>query len=161
MSFLDTIVDANFRSENAGRVVVFPSSRHHKGYLVKSPAEELGIRSFLKMFYFAYFAILFLGSVLSTRLSVDVYNASLDSYAHLLRALGICVGIYFVLVGLPFLLLWRSYKSALLGFVSAQDEVVLSGKRTSQQRLRLAFLCIAASAVLIMALGVLLLVRAK
>ena len=55
MALLDSIVSANFRSENTGRVVVFPGDRRHRGYLVKSPAEELKIRSFLKMFYGAHF----------------------------------------------------------------------------------------------------------
>ncbi|MGB7130469.1 MAG: hypothetical protein WBD59_06665 [Candidatus Sulfotelmatobacter sp.] len=143
MPFLERIVGANFRTEEGGRIVVFPGDRRDRGHVVRSEAEELKIRAFLKMFYFAYFAIFFLGGVLSTRLSVDVYNASLDSYAHLLRALCICVGIYLVVLGLPFLLLWSSYKKSALGFVSAQNEVVLSDealalRRKARQRLMIA-----------------------
>jgi hypothetical protein len=52
MALLDFIVDANFRSEAVGRVVVFPGDRRHRGYVVKSQAEELKIRSFLRMFYY-------------------------------------------------------------------------------------------------------------
>ena len=74
MALLDSIVSANFRSENAGRVVLFPGDRRHRGYLVKSSAEEQKIRSFLKMFYCAHFSILFLGYFLATEWSRDIYH---------------------------------------------------------------------------------------
>ena len=128
MSLLDSVVGANFRSAKTGRIVISPGILGNRGYVVRSDAEELKIRSFLRMFYFAYFAVLFLGNLLSLRLSVDVYNASLDSYAHLFRALVLCVAIYSVVFGLPFLLLWRSYKKSFLDLVSDQEEVSVSGE---------------------------------
>jgi len=86
------------------------------------------------MFYFALFAIFFLGSLLSNQLAVKIYNASLDSYAHLLRALGLCVAIYSGILALPLLLLWRSYKKSFLYFVSDQDEVSVSGELLATAR---------------------------
>jgi hypothetical protein len=160
MSLLDTIVDANFRSESAGRIVVFSGDRRHQGYLVKSPAEELKLRSFLRMFYFAHFSILLLGILLSSVWSTDLNHLLGKPDAHLVRTAGIFIGIYFLVVGLPYLLLWRSYRKALLSFVSPQDEVVVSGKSASQQRLLFVRVAVIACAVLMM-FGLFLLVRAK
>ena len=161
MSLLDSIVDTNFRGENAGRIVVFPGSRLHKGYLVESPADELRIKSFLKMFYFAHFSILSLGILLSLAWSTGINHILGRPGDHLARTVGISIGIYSLVVGLPYWLLWRSFKKSIFTFVSAQDEVVVSGTSPSQQRWRLVAICIAAFAFLIMALGLLLLIRAK
>jgi hypothetical protein len=68
------------------------------------------------------------------------------------------LGIYF-LVGLPYLLFWRSYKKALLSFVSAQDEVLVSGKPPSQKRVLLAVGMFAFAIVIL--LGAILLMRFK
>ena len=160
MSLLDTIVDANFRSEGAGRIVIFSGDRRHRGYLVKSPAEELRIKSFLKMFYFAHFSILSLGILLSSVWSTDLNHILGRPEDHLARTVGIFIGIYFLVVGLPYWLLWRSFKKAILTFVSAQDEVVVSGKSASQQRLLFVRVGVIAFAVLVM-FAVFLLVRAK
>jgi hypothetical protein len=51
---------------------------------------------------------------------------------HILRTSGIYLGIYSVVVGLPYFLLWRSYKKALLEFVSVQNEVLVSGKNEAR-----------------------------
>jgi hypothetical protein len=161
MSLLDLIVDANFRSENARRIVVFSGVGRNRGYLVKSPTDELRIKSFLKMFYFAHFAILSLGILLSSVWSTSLKHIMGKPEDHLARTMGIFIGIYFLVVGLPYLLLWRSFKKSIFTFVSAQDEVVVSGKNPSQQRLRLVFFGFAVFAVLLMALGGLLLIRAK
>jgi len=160
MSLLDSIVDANFRSQNAGRIVVFPGDRRHRGYVVKSEAEELKIRSFLKMFYFAHSSILLLGIVLSSVWSTEINHLLGRPDGHVVRTVGIFIGIYFLVVGLPYLLLWRSYKKAFVSFVSAQDEVVVSEKSPSQQRLLFVGVGVIAFAVLIM-FGVFLLVRPK
>jgi len=66
MGLLDLLIDSCFSEEKAGRVVIFPGGRRHWGYLLKSAAEELKIRSFLKMFYFAQFSMLLLGFFLTT-----------------------------------------------------------------------------------------------
>ena len=161
MSFLDLIVDSNFRSEDAGRVVVFSGINRNRGYLVKSPADELRIKSFLKMFYFAHFAILWLGILLSSAWSIGLNHILRKPEDHFARGMGVFIGIYFLVAGLPYLLLWGSFKRSIFTFVSAQDEVVVSGTSPSQQRWRLVAICIAVFAALIMALGVLLLVRAK
>jgi len=160
MSLLDSIVDANFRSQNAGRIVVFPGDRRHRGYVVKSEAEELKIRSFLKMFYFAHSSILLLGIVLSSVWSTEINHLLGRPDGHVVRTVGIFIGIYFLVVGLPYLFLWRSYKKAFVSFVSAQDEVVVSEKSPSQQRLLFVGVGVIAFAVLIM-FGVFLLVRPK
>jgi hypothetical protein len=160
MSILDTVVDANFRTENAGRIVVFSGDRRHRGYLVKSPADELRIKSFLKMFYFAHFSILSLGILLSSVWSTEINHILRRSEDHLVRTMSIFVGIYFLVVGLPYLLLWRSFKKAILTFVSAQDEVVVSGRSASQQRLLFVRVGVIALAVLMM-FGLFLLVQAR
>ena len=53
----------------------------------------------------------------------------------LLRAEGIYLGIYLLIVGLPYFLLWRSYKKALLNFVSVQDEVLGIGEESGEKAL--------------------------
>jgi hypothetical protein len=123
MTLLDSIVDANFRSDNAERVVVFPGGRE-RGRVVKSEDEELRIKSFLKMFYLAHFSILLLGSSLAFEWSRELIHA-LDRRSLLLRV-GVVLGIYSFIVGVPYWLLWRSYKKALLSFVSPQDQLVIS-----------------------------------
>src|SRR6202045_4255504 len=70
MGLVDSIVGKGFRDEKAGRVVVFAGDRRNRGYVVKSAAEELKIRSFLKMFYFAHLSILLLGGLLANAWSI-------------------------------------------------------------------------------------------
>jgi hypothetical protein len=154
MALLDSIVSANFRSENAGRVVLFPGDRRHRGYLVKSSAEELKIRSFLKMFYGAHFSILFLGYFLATEWSRDIYHVLGRSEAHLFRAICISFATFLLVAGVPYFLLWRSYKKAFVSFVSPEDEVLVSGGRAARPRI---FAFIACAALILMGLGLLLL----
>jgi hypothetical protein len=151
MALLDSIVSANFRSENAGRVVVFPGDRRHRGYLVKSPAEELKIRSFLKMFYGAHFSILFLGYFLASDWSRAIYRALGNPEAHMFRAICISLGVYLLVAGLPYFLLWSSFKKAFVHFVSPEDEVLVSGGRAARPRI---FALIAGAALIVLGLGV-------
>lgn len=65
MGFFDSLVSRSFRNEKAGRVVVFSGDRSHRGYLVRSAADELKIKSFLKMFLFAQLSIQSLGMFLT------------------------------------------------------------------------------------------------
>jgi hypothetical protein len=131
MSFLDSIVDKSFRDEKAERIVVF--DRRNRGYVVKSAADELKIRSFLKMFYFAQFLILFLGLQLAVAWSILVNTHALNSRMPLLGFVGIYLAACpFVLV-LPYVLLWRAYKKAISSFVSVQDETLLSGNGDGRQ----------------------------
>ena len=160
MALLDSIVGACFRDEKTGRVVVFSGGRRTRGYIVRSESEELKIRSFLKMFYCAHFSILFLGYFLASEWSRDIYHLLGRPEAHLFRAICISLGVYFLVAGVPYFLLWRSYKKAFVSFVSAQDEVVVSEKSPSQQRLLFVGVGVIAFAVLIM-FGVFLLVRPK
>jgi hypothetical protein len=132
MALLDLIVDANFRSEPAGRVVIFPGSRRHRAYLVKSAAEELKIRSFLKMFYFAHFSILSLGYFSAFEWSRELSYALGGPSAFLFR-MSITLGFYSLVLAVPYWLLWRTYKKAFLSFVSVEDEVVVSGNSASQR----------------------------
>jgi hypothetical protein len=134
MALLDSIVSSCFRDENAGRVVVFSGDRRNRGYVVRSGSEELKIRSFLKMFYFAHFSILFLGYLLGFEWSRQIYRALGRPEAHMFRAMCISWGVYLLVAGVPYFLLWRSYKKALLSFVSPEDEVLVSGRRAGRQR---------------------------
>jgi hypothetical protein len=129
MGLLDSIVGRAFRDEKAGRVVVFSGDRRNRGYAVKSESDEQKIRSFLKMFYFAHFSIFLLGMLLANAWSTfltDIHALGRPA-AHLVRSVGIYLGIYSLVVLVPYFLLWRSYKKARLSFVSAQDEVLVSG----------------------------------
>jgi len=130
MGLLDSVVGKSFRDSSAGRVVVFTGVGRARGYFVKSESEELKIRSFLKMFYFAHFSILILGMLLANAWSqFFVHLREFGRPAeHLLRYEGVYLGIYTLVVGLPLFMLWRSYRKALLSFVSAQDEVLVPEK---------------------------------
>jgi hypothetical protein len=161
MSLLDLIVDANFRSGTVGRIVVFSGVSRNRGYLVKSPADELRIKSFLKMFYFAHFAILWLGVLLSLAWSTGLNHILRKPEDHFARTIGVFIGTYCLVAGLPYFLLWRSFKKSIFTFVSTQDEVEVSGTSPSQRRWRLVALCIAVFAFVLMALGLLLFIRAK
>lgn len=135
MGLLDSIVGKSFRDEKAGRVVVFTGDRRNRGYVVRSESEELKIRSFLKMFYFAHFSILLLGMLVANAWSTFMIHIHAFGRpdAHLPRTVGIFLAIYSLLVGAPYFLLWRSYKKARLSFVSAQDEVLVSGMSAGRQ----------------------------
>jgi len=160
MGFTDYLVGAQFRDEKAGRVVVFPGDRRGRGYVVKSEAEESRIRAFLKMFYFAHLSILMLGNFLAMDWSTGLNHEFGRPALHLYRAIGAGVGIYCIVVGVPYLLLWKSYKKAFVSFTSAQDEVLVSGKSPGQQTQIYIGAGVAAFAILL-AIGVFLLVRAK
>ena len=160
MGLLDSIVGKSFRDENAGRVVVFTGDRRNRGYVVKSESEELKIRSFLKMFYAAHFSILLLGMLVANAWSSFIIHLQElgRPAAHMLRTEAIYLGIYFLVVGFPYFLLWRSYKKALLSFVSVQDEVLVSGRSAGRQP----WIALAVLTVLVLAgLMVLFLVRTK
>jgi hypothetical protein len=133
MALLDFIVDGYFRSEKGGRVVIFPRRCGHRSYVVKSAAEELRIRSFLRMFYFAHFSILLLGSFLAYESSMELCYALGKPAGHLLRTGSIVLGTYSFVVGLPYWLLWRSYRKDFVSFVSAPDEVAVSGTSSCRQ----------------------------
>jgi hypothetical protein len=144
MALLDSIVGARFRDEKAGRVVVFFGRT--RGYVVRSESEEVKIRSFLKMFYFAHFSILLLGYFLASEWSRAIYRALGRPEAHFFRAMCISLGVYLVVVAVPYFLLWRSYKQALMSFVSLGDEVLVSGRRASRKQM---FIFIAAGMILL------------
>jgi hypothetical protein len=158
MGLLDSIVAPCFRDEKVGRVVVFYGDRRNRGYLVKSELEEQKIRSFLKMFFCAHASILLLGGLLASGWSTDLRRVLDRQAAHALRAEGIFLGIYLLVVGVPYFLVWRSYKKAFVSFVSPQDEVLVSGKRSRQQVLLAAGMIVFAVAILF---GVILLIRTK
>jgi hypothetical protein len=156
MGVLDFIVDRFFRDEKAGRVVVFAGDRRNRGYLVKSDAEEQKIRAFLKMFFCAHASILLLGGLLASGWSTDVRHVLDRQAAHAFRTEGIFLGIYLLVVGVPYFFVWRSYKKALVSFISPQDEVLVSGKHPRQQQV--VGMIVFAIAIL---LGVILLILTK
>ena len=146
MALLDSIVGARFRDEKAGRVVVFYGDRRARGYVVRSESEELKIRSFLKMFYFAHFSILLLGYFLASEWSRGIYHALGRPEDHLFRAMFVSLAVYSLVVGLPYFLLWRSYKKAFVSFVSPEDEALVSGSRGGRPHI---FVLIAAGLILL------------
>jgi hypothetical protein len=158
MAFLELMLDGCFRNDSVGRVVIFSGGRRNRGYLVKSEADELKIRSFLKMFLAAHLAILLLGMQLALTWGHDVAFMFDRPAHHLFRTGGISLAIYSVVVILPYFFLWRSYRKAIFNFVSPQDEVEITAERS--KRGMVIGIAVAAFGVLLM-LGVFLLVRAK
>jgi hypothetical protein len=162
MGLLDSMVSQAFRDGQTGRVVVFSGDRRNRGYLVRSRSDELKIKSFLKMFYFAYFAIFWLGMMVANGCSTFIIH--LDGMGrpteHMLRCVGIALGVNLVVVGLPFVGLWRTYKKAILGFVSVQDEVLVSDNAGMRQG-RTATLVLLALVLLMLGLGIFFLIRVK
>lgn len=138
MGLLDAIVGKFFRDEKAGRVVAFPWDRRNRGYVVRSESEELKIRAFLKMFYCAELLIQLVSMLLTIGWLTELDYASVNSIAHFLRSGIIFLGIYSLVVVVPYFLLLRIYKNALLSFVSVQDEVEVSGKTGRQLRVVIA-----------------------
>ena len=153
MGLLDSLVGRSFRGEEAGRVVVFSGDRRNRGYVVRSDAEELKIRSFLKMFYFAHLSILLLGGMLANAWSIFIVRLQElgRPAAHLLRTEGIYLGIYVLIVGVPYFSLWRTYKKLLLNFVSVQDEVLVSGKSREKQSWIVSLWLVAFGALILLA----------
>lgn len=159
MGLLDLLVAPCFRDEKAGRVVIFPGDRRNRGFVVRSEAEELKIRAFLKMFFCAHASILLLGGLLASGWSTDLRHVLDRQAAHVLRTEGIFLGMYLLVVGVPYFLVWRTYKKAFVSFISPQDEVLVSGKRPRQQKVLLAVAMIAFAIAIL--LGVILLIRTK
>ena len=135
MGLLDYFVDPYFLDEKAGRVVVFVGDRRSRGYLVRSESEEQKIRAFLKMYYSAELAIQLVSTLLTIVWITDLTLSSENSVAHLLKSGAIFLGIYSLIVALPYWSLRRTYKNSWLSFVSAQDEVSVSGRRPSRKRI--------------------------
>jgi hypothetical protein len=149
MGILDPMVGRCFRDEAAGRAVVFPGTARKRGYLVSSSAEERKIAAFIKMYFCAHVSIFILGYLLAYEWSMWVVNELGRPAAHPVRSVGIFLGIYAVVVGLPYLLLWQSYKRSIFSFVSAQDEIVVSTKPPPQPR-ALVFFLLALGALLVL-----------
>jgi hypothetical protein len=87
------------------------------------------------MFYFAHFSILLLGYFLASEWSRAIYRVLGRPEAHLFRAMCISLAVYSLVVGVPYFLLWRSYKKAFVSFVSPEDEVLVAGKRAERRRI--------------------------
>jgi hypothetical protein len=132
MGLLDAMVGRFFRDEKAGRVVAFPVDGRYRGYLVRSESEELKIRAFLKMYYCAELSLQLVSLLLTVGWMTELVDVSVNSVTHFLRSGAIFLGIYSLTVAVPYFLLLRTYKKELLGFVSAQDEVVVSGKNAGR-----------------------------
>ena len=160
MGPIDALVNRSFRETPAGRVVVFSGDPRKRGYLVRSPADEQKIRSFLKMFYFAHLSILALGILFSQVCASWLAYGSYDRPArHMLGSVSIFVAIYCLVVGLPYALLWRAYKRALPSFTDPADEVSLTG--ISAPRRQWILLAVAGFALLILAVILVLAVRPR
>ncbi len=134
MGLLDYVVNRSFANVKASRVVVFPGDRASRGYVVRSEADELRIRSFIKLFYVARSSIVLLALWLAAEWSKDINNALGRPDEHLLRTSGVVLGTYLFIMGTPYLLLRWTYEKAIASFVSAQDEVVILGKGVAGRR---------------------------
>jgi hypothetical protein len=134
MGLLDYFADRSFRDDPAGRVVIFTGAASKRGYLVKSADNELKIRSFLKMFCFAQLSIQLLGMLLANSWSTEISHAFGRPAEHLFKVLAIYLGIYSLVVLVPFLLLWKSFQKEVFRFVSPEDAVVVTGKPSKDQR---------------------------
>jgi hypothetical protein len=142
MSLLDLAVDTNFKSQPIGRVVVFPGM-YDRGYVVKSTTEELKIRCFLKMYYFAHFSVLLLGSLFTYTSSMTLAYALGRPAKHFVRDVAISFGISSLVLGFPYLSLRRLYKNSFLSFVSVEDAVVMPVEGTRQrQRFVIGGICV-------------------
>jgi hypothetical protein len=134
MGLLDYFADRSFRDDPAGRVVVFTGDSSKRGYLVRSPADELKIRSFLKMFVAAQLSIQFLGLLLANAWSMGISHEMGRPAEHIVKITCIYLAIYSLVVGVPFALLWRSFKRERFRFVSPQDEVAVTSKPAKDPR---------------------------
>jgi hypothetical protein len=161
MGLLEAAARRHFRDEKVGRVVVFARGGRARGYLVNSGPEEAKIISFLKMFHFAEYSILLLGSSLAFAWSI--FFSNLQSLgrpeSHPVRTLGIYLLMYVLLVGIPDWLLWRSYKKSFSSFASAEHEVAAS--RGTGGRPAWTVYAVAALSLAILALVCFYLVRTK
>ena len=109
----------------------------------------------------AHLAILILGYLLAydwARWLVYDLGRPAD---HFYRALCIFAGIYCLVLGLPYWLLWRTYKKARLSFVSVEDEVLVSAKRPPQSVGLIALAAGIALVAIAVSLGVVWLTRSK
>jgi hypothetical protein len=160
MSFLDVAVAPAFRDEPAGRVVVPVGLRRRRGYLVRSSADEPKIRAFLKLFVFAQMTIQTLGMVAAFGVANvgRQWNEAATLHDVIVMALSFVVA-YALLAVLPLVLLFATYRHALTGFFSAQDEVAVGPAPIAQAR----WLLIAAvlGITLLLAIGIWLAIRAR
>lgn len=159
MGLLDYFVDPYFLDEKAGRVVVFAGDRRRLGHLVRSESEERKIRAFLEMYYCGEFSIQLVSMLLTIGWTTELPYASEHLVARLLKSGAIFLGIYSLVVALPYVFLRRTYKKGILSFISAQDEVVVSGQRPRKQKVLLTVVAIAFAIVIFVA--IILLIRAK
>jgi hypothetical protein len=112
------------------------------------------------MFTAAHVSILILGYFLASEWSRELVYALGRPAAHLLRTMGIFLGIYSLVVLAPYILLWRAYKKALFSFVTAQDEVSASGRPAWSRQLALIVFGLIALGMLLL-IGATWFVRAK
>jgi hypothetical protein len=111
------------------------------------------------MFFCAHISILLLGCLLAAGWSADLSYVMDRQAADVLRVGAVFLGIYLLVVGLPYWLFWRAYKKAFPAFVSAQDEIVVSAKPARRQLTAIRVGLIAFATLLLA--GLYFLVRAK
>jgi hypothetical protein len=160
MGFIEFVVNRSFRDEQEGRVVVFNGVGRGRGYLVRSASEEQRIRAFLGMYVFAELAIQMLGTLLVAAWLSGLLGATgRPTLERELTRGGFFLAAYLVVVGLPFLFLWRAYRQAVPSFVSPDDAVSVSPRPMDRtQRIVLAVVTLLVVAV---SLTIFALVRAR
>jgi hypothetical protein len=112
------------------------------------------------MYFFAEFSIQLLGTVLVALWVSSVVGASgRPSVERELASGGMFLGAYALIVGLPFLFLWRAYRGAVRSFVAPEDEVVVPPRPLDpSDRIALA---VVAVLVVLAAVTVVMFVRAR
>jgi hypothetical protein len=127
MGFIDLIVNRSFRDGPTGRVVVFDGVGRGRGYLLRSLADEQRIRAFLRMYVFAELAIQLLGTLLVAAWLSSVFGATgRPTFERELMRGGFFLAAYTLVVGLPFVMMWRAYRQAAPSFVAPEDAVSVS-----------------------------------
>jgi uncharacterized membrane protein len=101
------------------------------------------------MFYCAEWSLQLVSLLVTIRWITELTYASGNSIAYHIKSGATFVVTYALIVALPYFSLRKTYKKALLSFVSAQDEVVASGKQLRPPRDLLALGIIVAIAMLV------------
>ena len=151
MGFIDLLVNRSFRDEQAGRVVVFDGIGRGRGYLLRSTGDEQRIRAFLRMYVSAELAIQLLGTLLVAAWLSSVFgSAGRPTLERELMRGGFFLAAYALVVGLPFLLMWRAYRQAVPSFVAPADAVAVSWQPMDRtQRIALTLLVLLALALVL------------
>ena len=151
MGIVDILVNRSFRDDQQGRVVVFDGVGQGRGYRLRSTEDEVRIRAFLRMYVFAELAIQLLGTLLVAAWLSSVFGSTgRPTVERELMRGGFFLAAYTLVVGLPFFVMWRTYRQAVPSFVSPADAVTVSWQPMDRtQRIGLTVLVLLALAAVL------------